>query len=106
MALISTISLPSTSEPFVTQTVSLEGQSYVITFDWNSRTDRWTVHLSTEAGQAILNGAILEIGVDLLRTLPKSLSYIPPGQLYLGGTDDPTLDTIGEVSLFYVPSDL
>ena len=106
MAELSTIALPSPDEPFVTQTVSLEGRSYIITFDWNSRADRWTLHLSTQAGQKILDGALLQIGVDILRTNPKTLDYVPPGQLILGGKDDPTLDTIGDVSLFYVPSDL
>jgi hypothetical protein len=105
MMAISTIQLPSSSEPFVTQSVSLEGRTYVLTFDWNSRSDRWSFSIATEAGQAILNGAMLQVGVDLLRTIPDTLDYVPPGQLVLAGKDDPTLDTIGSVSLFYVPSD-
>lgn len=104
MAAISTISLPSPSEPFVTQTVSLEGRSYVLTFDWNSRIDRWSFSIATQAGQDILNGALLQVGVDILRTVPNTLDYVPPGQLYLAGRDDPTLDTINAAALFYIPS--
>jgi len=100
----SAISLPTSTEPFITQTVSLEGRSYVMTFDWNSRIDRWSFSIATEAGQDILNGALLQVGVDILRTVPNTLDYVPPGQLFLAGRDDPTLATIGDVSLFYVPS--
>jgi hypothetical protein len=105
MATISTITLPASTEPFLVESVSLEGRTYVLTFDWNSRSDRWTFSIATEAGQAILDGAMLQVGIDMLRTIPDTLDYVPPGQLILAGKDDPTLDTIGSVSLFYVPSD-
>ena len=106
MSFVSTIALPNENEPAVTQTVSLEGRSYVFTLDWNSRTDRWTISLATEAGQEVLNGALLQVGIDILRTIPNTLDYVPPGRLYLGGTDDPTLVSMPSVALFYVPSDL
>ena len=96
------IPLPTKNEPFVEQSVSLDGRTYLMTFDWNSRTDRWSLTLSAERGDAILNGALLCMGVDLLRTIPTTLDYTPPGQLWLGGDGDPTLETIGNVSLFYI----
>lgn len=105
MAQISIIALPTETDPFVTQTVSLDGRSYVMSFDWNSRTDRWSFSLSTVAGQEILHGAMLQVGIDLLRTIPSTLDYVPPGQLILAGQDDPTLDTISDMSLFYVPGE-
>jgi hypothetical protein len=94
--------LPNETTPSVTQTVSLSGRSYIFRIDWNSRADRWTVGLRTEDGTQIINGALLGMGVDLLRTVPSTLDYVPPGQLWLGGDDDPTLETTNGVTLFYV----
>ena len=96
------IPLPTKDQPFTSQSVPLDGRTYLFTFDWNSRTDRWTLSLSTEDETEILNGALLCMGVDLLRTIPATLDYVPPGQMYLGGDGDPTLETIGNVSLFYI----
>ncbi len=102
--MIWTIPLPTSDEPFVTQSVSLDGRSYVFTIDWNSRTDRWTFGIATEDGDAILSGALLCIAIDLLRTIPSTLDYVPPGALYVAGFNDPTLDTISSATLFYVPA--
>jgi hypothetical protein len=96
------IPLPTVDQPAVTQTVPLSGINYVMTFDWNSRTDRWSFSMETEDGDAILNGATLVLGIDLLRTIPRTLDYMPPGALIAGGTDDPTLNTINSVALFYL----
>lgn len=101
--MILSVPLPTKDEPFAEQSVSLDGQTYLMTFDWNSRTDRWTMSLRTERDDtAILNGALLCMGVDLLQTIPSTLDYVPPGQLWLGGEGDPTLETIGNVTLFYI----
>jgi hypothetical protein len=99
------IPLPDDSTPSVTQSVSLSGRSYVFGIDWNSRTDRWTVRLSAQDGTQIINGMLLGMGVDLLRTVPSTLEHVPPGQLWLGGVDDPTLETTNEVTLFYITAD-
>jgi hypothetical protein len=77
----------------------------VFGIDWNSRTDRWTVGLSSQDGTQIINGMLLGMGVDLLRTVPSTFDHVPPGQLWLGGTDDPTLETANEVTLFYITED-
>jgi len=99
------ISLPDATEPLITQTVSLDGRSYVFRFDWNSRTDRWSVSLAAEDGQGILSGAALVLNIDLLRTVPGTLSYAPPGQIIAGGIDDPNLETTNTMALFYIPSE-
>jgi hypothetical protein len=104
MATISSIPLPTSDEPYLSQSTSLEGRSYKLTYNWNSRSDRWSFSIATEDGERILDGALLQIGVDILRTIPATLDYVPPGQLYLVGEDDPTLDTIGTVSLIYITS--
>ena len=98
------IPLPTSTEPLFTQSTQLEGQTYTLTFDWNSRTDRWTFSMETVGGTRVIDGALLCGKVDLLRTLPSTYDYVPPGQLYVAGEDDPTLATIGNVSLIYVPS--
>jgi len=100
-----TIPLPSSAEPSITQSVSLSGRSYVFGIDWNSRTDRWTVHLADQDGTQIINGMLLGLGVDLLRTVPSTFSHVPPGVLWVGGADDPTLETTSAVSLFYIVED-
>jgi hypothetical protein len=99
------IALPKADEPAVTQTAELDGASYVFTFDWNSRTDRWTMRLDTQGGDPVLHGALLCKGIDLLRTIPATRANVPPGQLVLGGTDDPTLDTTNTVTLFYLDAE-
>lgn len=98
------IPIPDATEPLITQTVSLEGRAYIFRFDWNSRSDRWTLSLSTEDGDDILSGAVLVLNLDLLRTIPSTLDYVPPGQLIAGGVDDPNLETTNEMALFYIPS--
>lgn len=95
------VPLPTSNEPHLVQTTQLEGQSYVFEFDWNSRIDRWSVNITNSDGTRILDGALLAVGVDLLRTIPNTLPYVPPGELYIAGNDDPTLDTIGDVFLIY-----
>ena len=96
--------LPTTYEPHLVQTTQLEGQSYVFEFNWNSRTDRWSFSITNIDGTRILDGALLGMGVDYLRTVPSTLSYVPPGKLGLVGPDDPTIDTIGNCFLLYIES--
>jgi len=97
------ISLPDATTPSITQTVSLDGRSYVLSIRWNQRTDRWTFGISTEDSTDILQGALIQCGaVDILRTIPATRDGVPTGQLYCAGANDPTLDTIGSVSLIYV----
>lgn len=97
--------LPTTDEPHLVQTTQLEGQSYTFEFNWNSRTDRWTLNISNVDGTRILDGATLAIGIDLIRTIPSTFDYVPPGRLYVAGKDDPTIDTIGSTFLLYEESD-
>lgn len=105
MAQLLDIPLPTSDEPLLTQSTQLEGRTYRFSFDYNARTDRWSWSLATEDGDQIINGALLCCGFDLLRTVPNTLSYVPPGQLFLVGDDDPTLETIGNVSLVYLTSE-
>lgn len=99
------IRLPGSDSPSVTQSVSLSGRTYVFGIDWNSRTDRWTVRLADLDGAQVINGMLLCMGVDMLRTVPSTLEHVPPGSLWLGGMDDPTLETTSSVTLFYITAD-
>lgn len=100
------IALPDSSTPHSIQSVSLEGRTYIFTFNWNSRADRWAFSIDTQDGTPVISGALLQVGpIDMLRTVPNTLDHVPPGQLYLGGPDDPTLDTISRCALFYVESE-
>lgn len=105
MAQLLDIPLPTPDEPLLVQSTQLEGRTYRFSFDYNSRLDRWTFSLATEAGDDILSGALLCCSQDLLRTVPNTLSYAPPGQLFLVGANDPTLETISDVSLVYLTSE-
>ena len=96
------IPLPDETTPSVVQSVSLSGRSYAFSIDWNSRSDRWTVGLADENGTSVIHGMLLGMGVDLLRTVPSTLDHVPPGQMWLGGTDDPTLEGMNTVTLFYI----
>ena len=103
MAYVS-IPLPTTDQPHVLQSTTLEGVSYQFVFDWNSRTDRWTMSIYNEDNTPIVTGVTLAIGIDLLSVIPWTRANVPSGFLYLAGVDDPTLETIGDVSLIYIES--
>lgn len=103
MALLQ-IPLPTTDEPHLAQTTQLEGQSYIFEFNWNSRTDRWSLSITNSDGTRILDGAVLAVGVDLLRTIPNTFAYVPPGRLYVAADDDPTIDTVETAYLLYYES--
>jgi len=100
MALV-TVPLPTSEEPNLVQTTQLDGQTFVFEFRWNSREDRWSLDLYNEDGNEIFRGQMLTLGTNLLRSVPSTLSYVPPGILFLAGENDPTLDTIGNVNLIY-----
>jgi hypothetical protein len=63
------------------------------------------VGLATEAGVEAFSGALLCIGIDLLRTVPSTLDHVPPGQLWLDGIDDPAFGTMKAVTLYYYTED-
>lgn len=96
--------LPTSEDPYTLQSTTLEGVSYQLVFDWNSRKDRWSFSIYNEDNTPVLLGASLTVGPDLLSVLPWTQSNVPPGFLYVAGVDDPTLATIGDVSLIYVES--
>lgn len=98
-----TIPLPDSTTPSLVQSVSLDGRTYTFAFDWNSRTDRWSLSIANEGGGAgVITGTLLQTATDMLRHVPGTLDTAPPGQLYLAGPDDPTLESIAQYTLYYI----
>lgn len=96
--------LPTSDEPHLIQSTQLEGQTYTFEFNWNSRIDRWSLSISNTDGTRVLDGATLAMGIDLLRTVPSTFAHVPPGILFVGGEEEPTLATIGNNVLIYEES--
>lgn len=94
------VPLPTTAQPLRVQKTSLDGTPFTLRFDWNSRTERWSFSLYLDDGTPLLLGGVLVAGVDLLRTVSDDLR--PGGQLMIVDFTEPTLDTIGNVSLIYL----
>lgn len=98
--------LPTNEEPHFVITMQLEGQSYLFNFDWNSRTEVWTISITNTDGTAVIEGQTLAVGLDILRTIPNTLDHVPPGQLVcVAPSDDPGLEDIGDAFLLYFESE-
>lgn len=52
-----------------TQSTSLDGEDFVLRFDWNQRMGRWTLTLSTGTGTVLRAGMVLVVNTRLLRGL-------------------------------------
>lgn len=58
---------------------TLGGADYGFTLRWNARDDYWYVSLTTAAGEPILSGSRVVLGMPLLRKVVSPLR--PPGEL-------------------------
>ena len=94
------IQTPTSEQPLITQQINLSGTPYSMLFNWNSRTDRWSVSIFLVDGTPLLTGATLVAGLDLLLTV--SSDDRPGGMLVVVDDYDPTLDTIDPVSFLYL----
>lgn len=84
--------------PCWTQTTSLDGRDYQMTFDWNQRMGRWMLRLADQDGVAIRSGMILNVDVPLLQGVVDPRR--PPGELVVvdtsGSNDlDPGFSDLG-----------
>lgn len=97
------IPTPVTAEPLRTQETQLEGKTYVLTYDYSGREDKWYLSMADVNGNTLISAVKLVPNLNLLRTLTADEQ--PGGKLYLTTVDslDPTLDTIDEAILFYQP---
>lgn len=94
-----------------TQTSTLEGVTYFLTFQWNQRVAAWYMSVADSANVDIYNGVKLICGVGLLKKCADPRA--PPGVLLvLSATSDnspPGLSDLlpgsGRCTLFYITSD-
>lgn len=93
------IPLTSEAERF---TIALGSQSYVMEVRWNTQAVAWILDISSETGQALVQGIPLCTGVDLL----KPFAYLNfGGALYVQTDHDvdavPTEVNLGSTSHLY-----
>lgn len=65
-------------------TVTLEGSSYQLTFEWLARDSHWYLSIATIEGTAIATSLRMVLGVDLLSAVSNESA--PPGALIIAST--------------------
>jgi len=98
------VPIPTQDEPLRTQETQLDGQTFALTFDWSGREDRWYLQVSDTSGNVLVAGVKLVPKISLLRSLTSDIR--PAGELRLVTTDGaaPTLTTINQATLVYIPA--
>jgi hypothetical protein len=71
--------IPTYSDPFYTLTSTLDGVTYLLTFDYNQRCDCWYLSVATEEGDDIYNGIKLVCDWPLLHKCADTRA--PAGEL-------------------------
>lgn len=103
------IAIPTTADPYTSQTTGLDGVPYVLTFAYGQRSDTWTLSIAMVDGTPIASGLKLVCLWDLLaQTVDPNR---PPGMLFvLSSTTDlspPGLEDLapgGRCTLIYTPA--
>lgn len=98
------VPLPTEDETLRQQESTLDGQTFVLTFDWSAREDRWYLQVADTNGTTLISGIKLVPRISLLRNLSNDTR--PAGELRLYTTDDvdPTRTTIDQATLIYIPA--
>jgi hypothetical protein len=96
--------IPFTSHPDFTETVDLDGASYLLHFYYNTRMSTWFMDVSDASGNVIVQGRSLVLGSFLLD--PVVGQNGPPGEMFLIDTanrnQDADYDDLGSrVLLLY-----
>lgn len=102
--MIQIIPTPTFEQPHAVQRTALDGTDYILTFDWNERSNHWHLSIADENDNSIIDGIKLVANFSLLRTVTSASK--PPGLLFLTipSGEDPTLVTLyTEATLAYVP---
>lgn len=92
--------IPTFTDPYYDQTVTLDGRPYLLTFRYNQREDRWYMDVAdVDSNADIANGIKIVVGVDLLAKW-RYLANCPAGVLVCNNnsqTDDsaPGLSELG-----------
>lgn len=100
------LQLTSDAERF-TQTVSLDGSAYQLTFAWNNRAQSWNLDVAAGDGEPIASGLRVSVGWPLLRRCVHARR--PPGELMAidaTGGGDPGRDDLGvRVTVHYIEAE-
>ena len=85
------------SQQFVT---AINGQKYQFNVDLNTRSGLWTLSISTEFGEPLIQGIPLVLGGDLLSNnrFMNGLLYLVD---YTGKAQDPTADNLTSFGLVW-----
>lgn len=100
------VPLPTPDQPLIEQTVSLDGSSFTLTFDWSERNDTWAFKIVDADGVTLTTGGALCYGVDLLRHIASENR--PGGALFVLTAPEaftPTLENIADAFLLYFEAD-
>ena len=102
---IQKIPTPFPDEPLVTQTTTMDGKDYILTFDWVGREQKWYLKIADADNNTIMAGIKLVPNLKLLRT--NASPARPPGDLVLLTVDslDPTIDTLQYANFLYLTED-
>lgn len=92
---------------FYSERVALDGISYILSFRYNARMDRWLLDVADSSGNPILYGCPILESWPVLSRFRGKIPGLPQGPLVAldqsGTGQDPTEKTLGaSVPLFYV----
>ncbi len=79
----------TSADPFSQQLVTLEGTTFLLTFQYNQREDTWYFSIATSEGDDLYNGMKLVCSWPLTRKCADS--RMPQGEFFvISNTDDNT----------------
>lgn len=95
MALI----ISTSSAPYYSQRVRLDGRDYILRFSWNQREARWYLSILTDREEPLVLGLKLIANWPLLRYY-RFEERLPSGEIYVvdwtGDGSPPLLEELGE----------
>lgn len=100
------LAIPFSTLPAFTETVTLDGALYRLSFAWNYRASYWSMSILDAAGAPLIQGLRIVLNLDLFRQFPGR--SLPPGALYAVDPSDtitdPAFDDLsaGRVTLVYL----
>jgi hypothetical protein len=100
------LSIPLYGLASFSEQVTLDGSTYTITFQWNSRGSFWSMTFADSNNTIILSGVKLVVNYELISSWPDR--GLPPGELYIldptGDDSDAQFDDFGNgrLEMIYV----
>ncbi|MCH7305631.1 hypothetical protein MMP74_14805 [Acinetobacter sp. NIPH 1869] len=94
------LQLPLINVPSQEFIIQLGEKKFQFKLDLNTRTDLWSLSISTESGEPLLQGIALVLGVDFLsnKRFINGLLYLVD---YAGLNEDPTANTLDKFGLVW-----